>query len=458
MLKNWAVLRDGTRVRRVLGLEGGRGQVAANTAWILIERMVTLGASVVSSILLARYLGTGQFGMLNYALAIVAIFAQLARFGMSGVLVRELVLDPAERGTVLGTAFAIRLMGSVVALACIVLTGSILLQDEPVVRLLVLVISIGLLFDTVAVIESHFQALLQNRTPALLRILVSAIALAATASLVWMESPLVAFALLATGQSVLLAIAFAWTYQRGAALRDFRFRFAVARDLLGQSWPLILSGLTASVYLKIDQVMLGAMSDSVTVGVYSAAVRLSEGWYFIPTALATAAFPMLLSARASSPALYERRFQRLYDVLFLASLAVIVPVSLLADFIVVTLYGPEYAAAGPILALHVWAGLFIFLRAGLSKWLIAEKLTLFSLATHGSGAVINIVLNLWLIPAYGAIGSAVATLISYAVASYFALFLHPRTRPPAYQMTKAMLSPIRLVRQAVLGRSRRDDS
>jgi len=438
-------------LRRWLGLHHERRQIATNTGWIFVERAVTLGASVVVSIVLARYLGAVQFGLLSYALAIVAIFAQLARFGMSGVLVRELVLHPDRRGDVLGTALVVRLAGGAVALLGVVLTAAFLLSDEPIVGVLAAILAVGLVFDSLIVIESHFQGLLQNRTTAVLRASVSVVSMAASLVLVAAGAPIVAFAVVVGGESVLLGLGFLAAYQRNFAVQAWRLRWTVARTLLGQSWPLILSGVTASVYLKLDQVMLGVMREPETVGVYAAAARLSEGWYFIPVAIATAAFPVLLRAKAASEKLYERRLQELYDVLFWAALCVIVPVWLLADAIVVTLYGDEFHAAGPILALHVWAGLFVFLRAGLSKWLIAEKLTIFSLATHGSGALINVGLNLWLIPTFGAIGAAAATLVSYAVASYFSLFLHPRTRRPAVHMTLALLSPIRVARRIARG-------
>jgi len=275
-------------------------------------------------------------------------------------------------------------------------------------------------------------------------------------SLVLADAPIVAFAMVTAGESALLAAAFLLAYRRSHSIRDWRVRIGMARTLIGQSWPLILSGLTASVYLKVDQVMLGAMTDKAAVGIYAAAVRLSEGWYFIPIAISTAAFPLLLRAKQRSEAAYAERMQSLYDALFWASLCIIIPVSLLADVIVVTLYGDAYAAAGPLLALHVWAGVFIFLRAALSKWLIAEKLTLFSLATHGSGAVVNVALNLWLIPMYGPTGAAIATLVSYAVASYLTLFVHPRTRGAALQMTLALLSPIRVARRVVGRRTSRE--
>ena len=96
-----------------------------------------------------------------------------------------------------------------------------------------------------------------------------------------------------------------------------------------------------------------------------------------------------------------------------------------------------------MLQIHIWAGVFIFMRALLSRWLLAEDLLRFSLVTHIAGAVMNVALNLMLIPRYGAIGAAVATVISYASAGWLALFLSARTRPMGRMMAKSLLLPLR---------------
>ena len=109
------------------------------------------------------------------------------------------------------------------------------------------------------------------------------------------------------------------------------------------------------------------------------------------------------------------------------------------------LYGSQYERAGAILTIHIWAGVFVFMRALFSKWIIMEKLLLFSLVSQGSGAVLNVVLNLLLINRFGGLGAAIATLVSYAGASYLVLFFCPRVWPVARMMTKSILLPARLL-------------
>ena len=114
-------------------------------------------------------------------------------------------------------------------------------------------------------------------------------------------------------------------------------------------------------------------------------------------------------------------------------------VQLLGTPLVTGIFGLSFAAAAPILKVHIWAGLFVFMREAFSKWLLLENLLVFSLLTHGLGALTNIALNSLLIPRWGGLGAAYATLISYAVAAYFSLALSRRTRPFFAMMTRAMV-------------------
>ena len=216
------------------------------------------------------------------------------------------------------------------------------------------------------------------------------------------------------------------------------------RRLFGLGWPMILSSAFAVVYLKIDIVMLGQMVGEAEVGIYATAARISEMWYFVPVAISTAIFPSLIQSRIKlGREVYLARTQRLYDFFVWVSLAIAVAVAFSADFIVVLLFGEQYARAGGILAIHVWAGVFIFLREALGRWFITENLLSFAFISNGLGALVNVILNFMLIPRYGATGAAVATVVSYASAGYFACFIHPRTREAAWMMSRALAVPVR---------------
>ena len=195
--------------------------------------------------------------------------------------------------------------------------------------------------------------------------------------------------------------------------------------------------------MKIDEVMLRQMAGAESVGVYAAAAKLSEVWYFLPTALASSVLPALLRAKQNDAATYARRQQQYYDLSAAVAYALSVPIALVAPGIVRLAYGAGFEAAGPILAVHIWSSVFVFLGVARGQWLVNEGLQKFYLVATGAGAVANIVLNLVFIPRWGGLGAAWATVISYGLAAWLASYCHPAVRATATLQTRALLIPFR---------------
>jgi O-antigen/teichoic acid export membrane protein len=196
------------------------------------------------------------------------------------------------------------------------------------------------------------------------------------------------------------------------------------------------------IYLRIDIVLLERLRGVQEAGTYAVAARLSEVWYMVPVALMGAVFPALWNRRADAQA-YQRGLQESLDALCALALGLAVFMQVAGGPLVDLLFGSRFAASAPVLKIHIWAGVFIFMRALLSRWLLAEDLLRFSLLTHVAGASTNVALNFVLIPTHGAVGSAIATVVSYASAGWLALFLSERTRPMGWMMARSLLLPLR---------------
>jgi len=184
-------------------------------------------------------------------------------------------------------------------------------------------------------------------------------------------------------------------------------------QLLKESWPLLLSGLAITFYMRIDQVMLGEMLGEHDVGIYSAALRLSEVWYVIPMVIVSSVMPSFTEARAHSEELYYQRLQKLFTYLVRIAYLVAIPMTIIATPLITLLFGTQYSSAGPVLAVHIWAALFVFLGVARRIYSINEGLNIPVMFGTISGALINVLLNIILIPRYGALGAAIATIFSY---------------------------------------------
>ena len=214
-------------------------------------------------------------------------------------------------------------------------------------------------------------------------------------------------------------------------------------ELLREALPLLLSGLAVALYLRIDVVMLRSLAGVEAAGIYAAAVRISELWYFVPLALASSLLPEILRSRADGPAAYARKLQQFYDLNAAVALTAAALTALIAGQIVAWAYGPAFAAAAAVLRWHAWAAVFVFLGVVRGQFLVNENLGWFYFGATGTGAVLNIALNFWLIPLNGPLGAAQATLVSYAVASWLSSWFSPAVRATAVMQSRALLIPFR---------------
>lgn len=428
-----------------LKIGGTLREIVANMGWLLALRVLRTLFALFVMVWIARYLGAGRFGVLQYALAFVGLFSPLAILGLQQILVRDIVSHPDERDEILGTAFFLRLAGGALCMLVVLAAISIVRSDDPQAKAATAIFSLTLLLHSFDAIDLYFQSQVRSKYSVIAR----------TAGLVLAN--LLRIAAILTGAGVL---AFVWIgvidivagagglvvmYRRlGLRLRRWRFSMRRARELLGQSWTLILSGALAVIYFKIDQVMLGEMAGDIEVGIYSTAVRISEVWYFLPSAVTVSVLPALVRSRSRGMELYGLRLQQLCDILALMAYAVAVPMTFVARPLMLLLYGDEFAGAGSILALHIWAGLFVFLKTALHQWLLIENRLPFLFITNGLGAAMNVVLNLVLIPRYGGMGAAFATVVSYAFASHVAILFYRASWGMGWMMTKALAAPIRV--------------
>jgi PST family polysaccharide transporter len=254
------------------------------------------------------------------------------------------------------------------------------------------------------------------------------------------SSDVLVFAILFAFDQVLLSVMFYLLYRRRfGRVQWHQASPAYGLKLLRQSSWLVVSALAATLNLKVGQLMLGELVSRQATGIYAVASRLSEVWYFLPDALMAAFFPRMLDLRKSSAADYQALMQRLCDALFVGSTVLAGVVTLVAAPVIELLYGAAYAESAAVLSIHVWAGVFVFMRALFSRWLIAEGLLKYSLMSHGAGALVNVALNFLLIPTQGPTGAAISALLAYLVSSYLCLMLFSRTRPMAGIMTRSFL-------------------
>ncbi len=400
----------------------------ANTSWLMVERIFRGVMLLVVGVYVARYLGPEQFGLLSYAMSFVALFSAISILGLDGIVVRELVKDDTKRDELLGTAYFLKLIGAFLVLAVLYVT-TFFTSNDRLTNLLIFIIASSAIFQSFGVIDFYFQSKVLSKYVVYAQFVSLIASSLIKLFLIWGRAPLLYFGIVFLLDGMLLATGLVIAYIRQKLnIFDWKFSTKFALKLLKDSWPLVLSGVFISIYMKIDQVMIKHMLETESVGQYAAAVKLSEAWYFVPVIVCGSLFPAVLNAKHQNDEFYQARLQKLYDLMVWIAMPIALMTTMAADLVVQVLYGAQFSKAASVLTIHVWAGVFVSLGVASSKWYIAENLQFFSSINTVVGAVVNIVLNLILIERYGIIGAAWATVISYGLAAYLLNAVHPKTR------------------------------
>jgi polysaccharide transporter, PST family len=422
----------------------GLRSAAANFGWLLFERGVRFAFGMLVGFIVARYLGPAQLGSLSYCLALVTLLGFVPALGLDAIAKRELLHEPQRAAELLASALVLRVVAGLLSYGGVWLGATVGWGLSNSERQLMLVLGILLFQPALYLPDLWLQAHLRAKAAVAVQIGALVVASGARLWLIARGAELIAFAWVLTIEMTLTGVGLALA-ARGAGLRVPLVAMRVRRmtGLLREAWPLILASLAIIVYMKIDEVMLRQMSGPEAVGIYAAAARLSEVWYFLPTALASSVLPGLLQARAEGKARYAERQQQYFDVSAALAYGLSIPTALLAPWIVRIAYGEAFTGAGAILAVHIWSSIFVFIGVARGQWLVNEGLQRFYLLATILGAVANIGLNWVFIPRWGGLGAAYATVISYGVAAWLASYFHPRVRATAAMQTRALLIPLR---------------
>ena len=414
-------------IKKIISNQGFQ-KYLKNTSWLFGERILRMSVGLVVSLWVARYLGPTRFGVLSYAQSFAALFTVFSTLGLDGIVVRELIANESKRDVLMGTSFLLKLGGAFFVILLLTVAVSFSSNDK-ITNVLIIIVGSASIFQSLNVIDFYFQSKVLSKFVVYANVITFFVSSVIKVILILKKAPLIAFGIVILVDSILVALGCLFFYlKNNLSVKKWRFDKYLAISLIKDSWPLILGGFMVSVYMKIDQVMIKEMLDPNAVGQYAAAANLNEYWNFINVIIISSLFPAILNAKKISEELYYKRLQRLYDLVVWIAIMIALPLTLFSGRIVHLLYGAAFSAAGDVLKIYVWSGVFVFLGVASGKWILSENLTMLSFWRTFIGAVVNIILNIVLIPLYGINGAANATLISYFISGFLFDAFHKKMR------------------------------
>ncbi len=400
--------------RWVLSHEGFR-KYFKNTGWLFFGQMFSLLVAFLAGILVARYLGPKNYGLLNYSIGFASLFSFITAIGSDIVISREIIKNNQEADKIMSSGFVLKFIGGSFAFLS-ALTFSFIFNDSGLIHLMIAIYSLTFIATSFQITGSFFQSKVMAKKNVISQIIASAISLTVKLIIIKLGLGIIYLAASYVLDACLLAILLISAYL-ASEKKVFKFAFdrVLFYKILKYSWPLMLSAAASFLLLRIDQVIIGKLLGDVSVGIYSAAVKLVEIFYFIPTLVCYSLFPAIVNARQGSDVSFAKRLKSLYLFMFFVALFLAVFLSLFSRPIISLIFGQEYSAAAPILRIYAWSNIGMFLGMAINYRLISENREKFIFLTQIVLVIINVALNLAFLPLFGMAGSALATLISYSL-------------------------------------------
>ncbi len=411
-------------------------KVAANAGWIIACKLGKAILTLISTMIISRSLGVERYGIISYAASIVAFATPIMKLGINEILVHELVHRPNEEGQILGTTIILNLCSSIICMIGIAGFAVLANAGEKTTIIVCMCYSVQLLFQALEMVYYWFQSHLKSKYTSIAIIISYFIVVIAQLTLIFIKADIYILALSYTMEYLITSIILVIFYKKEKGQR-FSFSFVEAKHLLAMGKYYIVSGLMVMIFSQTDKIMLNLMCDDAAVGIYSAAVTCASMTSFIFVAIIDSFRPTIFASYQNRDA-FETKIKSLYSIIIWFSLIQCILMTVFAPIIIKIIYGVEFSKATNVLRIVVWFTTFSYIGTIRNIWILSYGYQKFLNVINISGAVMNIILNLVLIPFYGAIGAAIASVIS----QFFTNVIIGYIIPPLRQHNKLMIEGV----------------
>ena len=414
-----------------------RNRSVKNAGWIVGGKIFQMLINLIVGLMTARYLGPGNYGLIHYATAYTAFFSSFCTLGINSVIVKEFVDNPGEEGLIIGTTLGLRALSSVLSAITIICISLVLDAGESITQIVVVLCSIGVIFQIFETYNYWFQYKLQSKKTAIASLAAYMITTIYRILLLANNKSVVYFSLATSIDYICLAVLLVFFYfkENGGKLR---FSFLYGKELLSKSHHYILPSLMVAIYGQTDKLMLKHMISDTEIGYYSTAVSVCNIWCFVLSAIIDSVIPVIMQAHKENKEKFVRINKILYCIITYVSVFVSILFTVFGEWVVLLLYGKAYVPAVAPLRVITWYTAFSYLGVARNAWIVCENKQKYLKYIYASAALSNVVLNVVFIPWLGATGAAIASLIAQVVTTFIAPFLIKDMRENSIMMIKAI--------------------
>lgn len=412
-------------------------KVVKNASWLIVCRVVQSIVALLIGMLTARYLGPSNYGVLNYASSVVAFAAPLAELGIRNILVQEIVSHPEREGKTLGTSLVMCMTSSLMCMAGCVAFVFIANPDEPETLVVCGLYSFSLIFQMTETIQYWYQAKLLSKYTAVSSLIAYAIVSLYKVILLVTGKSIYWFAVSHAFDYLLISGALFFMYRKNGG-QKLSFSWSLGKELFSRSKYYIVSSMMVTIFAQTDKIMIKNMVGNAENGYYSTAVTCAGMTGFVFVAIIDSLRPIIFEAKNKNQADFEKNMSLLYSIIIYLGLAQSIGMTILARPIISILFGQAYLPAISVLQIIVWYTAFSYMGTVRNVWILAERKQKYLWIINLSGAVMNVALNLVLIPILRENGAAIASVFTQFFTNFILCIVLKPVRPTLPLIIRAL--------------------
>ncbi|MCS7213287.1 MAG: flippase [Candidatus Calescibacterium sp.] len=427
-------------LQKVISYISGREvltKLLKNLQWLILDRFIRYTIGMVISILIARYLGPEEYGILNYGMAFSLMFSPIALLSSDNLVVRNLSWFPNKSDEILGTFFFARLYSSILCLVASAPIAFFIVGEREETFVIILIFTSTYIFQASYVVDLYYQAELKNKNSVIIQNIGFLLSSAFKVYLLITKASIIAFAIASAIEFIISGMLFYISY-RIISKGQFKFSYEIFRNSLKDISILVLMSISIAIQARFDQILIKKLLSAEELGLYSVALKIVELIVIIPTLIFQVSLPAVSSAKIQDEKYYVKRLEQIYRFMFFFSSISTIALIIFSDEIIILLYGIEYEKSAhilPFLTSRIIIASFGLVR---TIYITNENLFSFSLFTYLTGATLNIVLNYILIPKFGVYGAIISANIGFI----FTIFLLDPINRNMRKNTKIMIKSI----------------
>lgn len=386
-------------------------RVAKNAVWIIGCKIVQSVLALVINMLVARFLGPSNFGIITYASSLVAFIVPIMQLGLNSIIVQELVNNPKYEGKILGTSIGLSLISSFFCIVGLTIFVLLVHKNDFVTILVCILYSFILFFQAMDYIEYWYQSKLLSKYVSIISLIAYCLVSLYRVYLLVNSKSVYWFALAnAFDYLIISSLGIILYFNLGGS--PFSFSWSLARKMFTKSKHYILSALMVTTFAQTDKIMINIMINKESTGFYGAAITCAGMTGFVFTAIIDSFRPTIFEGYNISIPVFEKRLKILYSIVIYFSLLQSIFITVFSKVIIYVLYGPDYMIASSCLSIVVWYTTFSYVGAIRDIWLLSNNLQKYLWKINLIGAFLNVILNFFLINILGINGAAIASLIT----------------------------------------------